>query len=112
MNLINIYISLVKTSLYQTKQLTLKMIKTIPPVLGFAANTQHLKPGYLFFALKGEKQDGHSFLETAAKKGANIAVVNQNYQGPDFGLKLIRVENVLNTLQAWAKQTLKTKKLN
>ncbi len=86
------------------------MIKTIPPVLGFAANTQHLKPGYLFFALKGEKQDGHSFLETAAKKGANIAVVNQNYQGPDFGLKLIRVENVLNTLQAWAKQTLKTKK--
>ena len=86
------------------------MIKKIPPVLGFAVNTNNLKPGYLFFALKGEKQDGHSFLETAFKKGAKIAVVSKNYQGPSFGLKLIRVKNVLDILQTWAKQTLKTKK--
>lgn len=86
------------------------MIKTIPKVPGFAVNTQHLKPGFCFFALQGEKQDGHNFLKIAAKKGAKTAVVDKTYQGPNFGLELIKVDNVLNTLQAWAKQTLQTTK--
>jgi len=59
--------------------------------------------GSLFFALTGEKVDGHRFLEEVAEKGAVSAVVSKSYKGLDFGLKLIRVEDVTKAMQALAR---------
>ncbi|MCI0371310.1 MAG: UDP-N-acetylmuramoyl-tripeptide--D-alanyl-D-alanine ligase [candidate division NC10 bacterium] len=41
----------------------------------FSTDTRTLKPGALFFALKGERFDGHAFLAEAAVRGAAAAVV-------------------------------------
>ncbi len=59
--------------------------------------------GGLFFAIKGAKVDGHDFLEEVAGRGAVAVVVSRHYKGPDFGLVLIRVEDVGEALRTLAK---------
>lgn len=75
-------------------------------VSDFQVNSEFVQEEGLFFALKGSKVDGHSFLEDVAKKGAIGAIVEKGYEGTGFGLELFYVENVLKTLQEMAKRTL------
>ncbi|MDX8430361.1 MAG: Mur ligase family protein [Candidatus Algichlamydia australiensis] len=69
-----------------------------------AIDSRQVRPGMTFFALKGEKVDGHSFLEEAAKRGAVKAIVEEGYQGPDFGMELASVSDVEEELQRQAKE--------
>jgi len=66
-------------------------------------DSRSVGPDDLFFALTGAKVDGHTFLVDIAAKGAAAAVVAEHYKGPDFGLILIKVPNVLEALQTLAK---------
>ena len=75
-------------------------------VYDYQVDSRFVSRGSLFFALKGEKTDGHHFLEEVEERGAIGAVVDKSYQGPDFGLRLFRVENVLASLQDLAKRDL------
>lgn len=72
-------------------------------VCGFKQNSSDVLPGDLFFALQGEKVDGHSYLEEIASKGAVGAVVSKKYRGETFGLALIYVEDVRESLHHLAK---------
>jgi UDP-N-acetylmuramoyl-L-alanyl-D-glutamate--2,6-diaminopimelate ligase len=45
-------------------------------VSGISYDSRKVEQGHLFFALTGEKADGHSYIESAVKKGA-IAVVHE-----------------------------------
>lgn len=80
------------------------------PVISVACDSHKVYPGTLFFALKGKKQDGHSFLEQALEKGAVGAVVDSSYQGPSFGLPLIVSQNVLESLQQLARLAIQKNK--
>ncbi len=73
----------------------------LPQVLikGAAIDSRLVKPCDLFFALPGEKVDGHTFLKLAAAKHAAAAVVHSSYEGDDFGLPLWHVSDVRATLQ-------------
>src|SRR5690349_8360831 len=44
-------------------------------IAGGAVDTRILQPGEVFFALPGERTDGHAFVETAAAAGAGALVV-------------------------------------
>ena len=46
---------------------------------GAAINTGALKQGEIFFALKGERTDGHRFVEAAYEAGASSAVVEKDW---------------------------------
>lgn len=72
-------------------------------IRGFKQSSREILPGDLFFALKGEKVDGHDYLNEAAAKGAIGAIVSKTYQGERFGLQLIAVDNVLKSLHKLAK---------
>lgn len=76
------------------------------PLNAFCVDTRLLQPGDLFFALPGERTDGHNFLEQASALGAVAAVVSSRYRGPDFGLTLIQTPDVLKALQGLAKQVI------
>jgi UDP-N-acetylmuramoyl-tripeptide--D-alanyl-D-alanine ligase len=65
----------------------------------FAIDSRKVEPGALFFALPGEKVDGHLFLEEVAKKGAVAAIVSKQYSGAHYGLDLLAVEDVKQALQ-------------
>jgi UDP-N-acetylmuramoyl-tripeptide--D-alanyl-D-alanine ligase len=72
-------------------------------VTGYQVDSRLVAPGELFFALKGEKTDGHAFLPHAAQRGAIGAVVDVSYKGPDFGLLLFPVVDVMASLHRLAK---------
>lgn len=40
-------------------------------IAGLAYSSQAVQPGFLFAALKGEKRDGHDFIEDALRRGAS-----------------------------------------
>ncbi len=71
-------------------------------ISGYQIDSRKIGPGELFFALQGEKEDGHQFLGDARMRGALAAIVNWGYEGPDFGLILFKVEDVVKTLQGLA----------
>lgn len=79
----------------------------LPPhaIQGYSIDSRLVKPGELFFALKGERVDGHDFLLEVQQRGAIAAVVSKNYQGSIPGLHLLPVEDPLQALQELA-QTL------
>jgi UDP-N-acetylmuramoyl-tripeptide--D-alanyl-D-alanine ligase len=63
---------------------------------GISTDTRNLKKGELFVALKGEKFDGHDFVNEAFKKGATACIVSKNCKY-EYGL-LIKVEDTLLAL--------------
>ncbi|HLA40551.1 MAG TPA: Mur ligase family protein, partial [Candidatus Glassbacteria bacterium] len=50
-------------------------------VEGLAIDSRKVSRGDLFFAIPGEKTDGHDFLEQARQKGAAGAVVSRRVEG-------------------------------
>src|SRR5881628_2570368 len=46
-------------------------------VRGYSIDSRTIKPGELFFAIKGPRFDGHEFLAQAFQKGAAAAVAEQ-----------------------------------
>lgn len=64
-------------------------------------DTRKLKPGDIFFALKGENFNGNYFAKQAIEAGAVYAVIDEKeFEIPD---KTILVDNVLASLQQLAK---------
>jgi UDP-N-acetylmuramoyl-tripeptide--D-alanyl-D-alanine ligase len=63
-------------------------------------DTRTLEPGALFFAIRGDIHDGHSFVAAAIEKGAGAAVVDEAH-AKDFGshAPLIVVDDVLKGLE-------------
>jgi UDP-N-acetylmuramoyl-tripeptide--D-alanyl-D-alanine ligase len=45
-------------------------------VTGISIDTRTLSPGEAFFAIKGDRLDGHDFVEAALSSGASLAVVD------------------------------------
>lgn len=78
------------------------------PIKGYCTDSRLIKPGELFFALNGERVDGHVFLQEVQKKGAVAAVVSKNYPIDVHanGLPLLCVEDSLHALQELAKVAL------
>lgn len=76
-------------------------------ISGYAVDTRLLKKNDLFFALGGNRVDGHHYLFEAQKRGAIGAVVSKAYQGakPD-NFFFIQVEDPLVALQTLAKEVL------
>lgn len=44
---------------------------------GYSIDTRTLRPGELFFAIKGERLDGHDYVEAALQAGAAAAVIER-----------------------------------
>ena len=71
-------------------------------------DSRTIKPGDLFFALRGEKHDGHQFIRDACEKGASGVVLEKEfYQNHQFlrselTQSFLLVDNSLFALQLWA----------
>jgi len=67
---------------------------------GYSIDSRTLQPGDLFFAVRGERLDGHDYVEAALAKGAVAAVV-ENRHASRFAAKsqLLLVDDSLLALQ-------------
>lgn len=65
---------------------------------GVSIDTRQLRPGEIFFALKGSRTDGHNFIEEAFKKGAKYVIGEKPYSHSRY----LQVQNSLRALQKLA----------
>src|SRR5258705_3013253 len=66
----------------------------------YSIDSRTIHPGELFFAVKGEKMDGHDFVKQALEKGAVAAVVRRAHAGPNPAKTgLMAVDDTLVALQ-------------
>ena len=72
---------------------------------GVSTDTRKIRPGQAFFALMGEKSDGHAYLDKALEGGCRAVVVSRDVTLPE-DTAVIRVEDTLKALQALAKNYL------
>ncbi len=47
-------------------------------IKGITSNSKQAKPGFVFVAIKGNRQDGSAFINEAIKNGSSIVVVQKN----------------------------------
>jgi UDP-N-acetylmuramoyl-tripeptide--D-alanyl-D-alanine ligase len=75
-------------------------------VVGYSIDSRTVAPGELFFAVRGDRFDGHDFVAAAAERGAVAAVVSRARVAalPDVALSipLLITEDPLAALQALA----------
>jgi UDP-N-acetylmuramoyl-tripeptide--D-alanyl-D-alanine ligase len=68
-----------------------------------STDSRRIRPNSLFFALRGERFDGHMFLEEAIKNGARAAVISNKYKPQlEVNIPLIKVSDTLAALQKLA----------
>ena len=76
------------------------------PVQGYSIDSRTIAAGEIFFAVRGERFDGHDFVAAAAERGALGAVIARSHAAtlPDAALSipLLVTEDPLQALQALA----------
>ena len=71
--------------------------------LGYSIDSRTVRPGELFFAVKGERLDGHDFVEHALNRGALAAVVEKSQLSRySNATPLLAVDDTLVALQTLA----------
>src|SRR5437899_4622376 len=71
--------------------------------LGYSIDSRTVNPSELFFAVKGERLDGHDFVDAALQRGAISAVVRKDQWHRFSGnMKLLPVDDTLIALQTLA----------
>ncbi|NES22032.1 MAG: UDP-N-acetylmuramoyl-tripeptide--D-alanyl-D-alanine ligase, partial [Symploca sp. SIO3E6] len=84
------------------KPVNLSAVVLASRFIGITTDTRSLKPGEIFLALRGDKYDGHDFLEVALDKGAIAAITDlQAVEGARRCAPTIPQLQVADTLQAY-----------
>lgn len=70
---------------------------------GVSSDSRQVRPGDIFVALRGDRFDGHDYLQQAAERGAVAAIVSNPGRLPAvFKLPVIEVNDTLQALQQLA----------
>jgi len=72
-------------------------------VTGVSINTKTIQPGDLFIPFKGERVNGHQYVQQAFEKGASAALWQKDEPNPPRNLPIILVGNCEVALQMLAK---------
>ena len=75
------------------------------PVTGYSIDSRSIRPHELFFAIKGDRFDGHDFVAAALERGAEGAVVSRGFVGSG---NVLRVDDPLIALQTLARKVRRT----
>jgi len=67
--------------------------------MGYSIDSRTIQTGQLFFAVRGERFDGHDFVAEALKRGAVGAVIRRNALHTPIRGNLLEVEDTLLALQ-------------
>ena len=81
-------------------QLGLDRAEANAQVTGWSVDSRTLRPGDLYFALRGPNHDGHAYVAEVLKKGAVGAVVDREVEGVTGAV--LKVEDSLAALQTLA----------
>ena len=77
--------------------------KTLPFITGCSINSKNIKTGDIFFPLRGEKFDGHNFIDEAIMNGASL-IIAEKKNDQEIQIPNIYVNSVLDTIKNLAKR--------
>ncbi|GJM26672.1 MAG: UDP-N-acetylmuramoyl-tripeptide--D-alanyl-D-alanine ligase [Phycisphaerae bacterium] len=66
-------------------------------VTGISTDSRAVKPGELFVAIKGDRFDGHDYVEQAVSQGAKACLVTSGFRSPT-GAPLLYADDVVEAL--------------
>jgi UDP-N-acetylmuramoyl-tripeptide--D-alanyl-D-alanine ligase len=69
---------------------------------GYSIDSRQVRPGDLFFAIRGRRLDGHKYVDQALERGAVAAVVERSFKEPAADA-LIPVNDTTEALQSLAR---------
>jgi UDP-N-acetylmuramoyl-tripeptide--D-alanyl-D-alanine ligase len=76
---------------------------TVTTFSGISVDSRHVTPGCCFVALRGERQDGHRFVDEAVRNGARVALVERQVQvDQPAAAAIVQVADALVALQELA----------
>ncbi|NWF89431.1 MAG: UDP-N-acetylmuramoyl-tripeptide--D-alanyl-D-alanine ligase [Ignavibacteriaceae bacterium] len=107
-------VSLTIQDFFQLSNAVLYDADKFKPITKVSIDSRNVSKGSLFIAIKGEKFDGHDFINEAIKKGANLVLINENKLNSFQHLKIpiITVKNTtlaLGEIAAVWRKKLRTK---
>ncbi|MFL6352633.1 MAG: UDP-N-acetylmuramoyl-tripeptide--D-alanyl-D-alanine ligase [Bryobacteraceae bacterium] len=73
-------------------------------VQGWSIDSRSVRPGDLFFAIRGERHNGHAFAKAALQHGAIAAVVSEPVEAEGTLLKVSDTLAALQQLARWARK--------
>ncbi len=73
-----------------------------PLVTGWSVDTRTLRPGDLYFALRGPVHDGNAYIEQALAAGAAAVIAERTVEGPVLAVP--DSQAALRRLAAWARE--------
>ncbi|MGK5595158.1 MAG: UDP-N-acetylmuramoyl-tripeptide--D-alanyl-D-alanine ligase [Parachlamydiaceae bacterium] len=78
------------------------------PIRAFKTDAREIAPGDVFIAIKGQRVDGHQFVQEAFFKGAACAIVDHSFSGESG--PLLRSTQPLQSIQTAAARLLQLRK--
>ena len=67
-------------------------------IAGIAFDSREVKKGYLFVAVKGLTVDGHDFIESAIKNGANVIICEQLHENLGDDITVVQTDHSAEAL--------------
>ena len=68
-----------------------------------STDSRRIQPGQCFIALKGDRFDGHGFIDEALRKGARVVIHSRPFEGPVHGDRVfLKVPDTTSALQMLA----------
>ncbi len=71
-------------------------------ITGVSIDSRTINPGDLFFAIIGEKKDGHNYIDKAVENGAKAVIVDRIVE-TDANITVIKVKDTTHALQELAR---------
>ena len=81
-------------------------------ISGLSTNSKKIKKNFIFFAIRGNKENGEKFVKESIKKGASVIVCSKNFKIKNSNVLVIRTNNIRHFLSETASKFYKLKPKN
>ena len=81
-------------------------------IKGLAINSKEVKKDFIFFAIKGQKNNGEEFISEAIKRGASVVICTKNCKFKKKKIVVIKTKNIRYLLSEVASKFYKSKPKN
>ena len=95
-----------------------KLINNLPKdkkkikIKGLSTNSKEVKKGYIFFAVKGNRNNGEKFIKEAINKGASAIICSNNCKYKNEKIPVIKKKDIRNLVSEIASRFYKSKPKN
>ena len=81
-------------------------------ISGLSTNSKEIKKDYIFFAIRGKKNNGEKYIKDAVFKGASVVVCSKNCKIKNDSILVIKTNKIRNLLSNVASKFYKSKPKN